>query len=122
MPLTVKNVYQTHDYVFSKFITIMHFLCGGTLCFSIMYWRKVNNTKPFVVPSQKQFLWMILPIALTFASSIGANNMALQYVSAGFAEMVASAGPVTTAMISVAMGMPFPLQKLWPLLVVTFGM
>lgn len=120
MTLTVKNVFVNHQFNFPKFVSCLHFMSAGIVCFSVMLFRRQVDRKKIPVPSLQQFC-MILPIALTFASSIGANNLALVHSNAAFVEMVGSCTPICIVACNVAMGKGFDLRLLVPVLVVCFG-
>lgn len=121
MTLTVKSVYKNHGYNFPKFVSCMHFISAGILCFGIMAWRKHAAEKPIAIPSLKQMGTMITPTALAFACGIGANNLALLYANAAFVEMVGASSPVCVVGVSIAIGKGFNMKLIWPVLMVCLG-
>merc|ERR1719316_624879 len=121
MTLTVKSVYVNHGYNFPKFVSCMHFISAGILCFGIMAWRKHAADKPIAIPSLKQMGTLITPTALAFACGIGANNLALLYANAAFVEMVGASSPVCVVGVSIAIGKGFNMKLIWPVLMVCLG-
>merc|ERR550537_281506 len=53
MTITVKGVFVNQKFTFPKFVTGIHFLSCGLLCFGIMYYKHVNGFRKFVVPTMK---------------------------------------------------------------------
>jgi len=119
--IAVKNLYVAHDFNYPKFVTCAHFMCCGLLCFGIMAYKRIMEGTPIVIPSMHQQIYMILPISVSFAVSVAANNLALVHVNAAFAEMVAAASPLCTVLIIILMGKHFDMPLIWPTLVVIAG-
>lgn len=121
MTIAVKSVYVNQHFNYPKFVTCTHFLSCGILCFGIMLYKLISEGKPIVVPTLKQQTHVILPIAVAFAVSVGANNIALLHSNAAFAEMIGAAAPLCVIAISLAMGKGFDLRLIVPVLVVMAG-
>merc|ERR1719512_585963 len=117
MRLSVKFVFQTHEFPFPKFVSAMHFMSGGLATFAILKRRGV----PIPVPSLYEFALMICPIALALSLSIGLNNMALVFSSAAFTEIVGATNCLVTIAMVMLMGMPFDPWLALPACVVAFG-
>jgi hypothetical protein len=121
MTLAVKSVYVSHGFNFPKFVTCTHFMSCGIFCFSNMAYYRYTEQKPIKVPSLKQMTHVILPIAVAFALSIAANNIALLHSNAAFAEMVGASAPLCVIAIALAMGKGFDGRLIWPVLTVVVG-
>lgn len=121
MTLTVKAVYVNNAYPFPKLVSALHFLFSGLACFVYLSYQRHVHGVVFSPPSLHQAK-LILPVSFFFAVSIGAGNTALVYSNAGFVEMVASCGPLTTAMVCVVFGLGFDTRLVLPVLFVTSGM
>jgi len=121
MTLTVKSVFVNQQFNHPKFVTSMHFLTCGFLCFGIMLCRQIMGQKRMPVPAMKQLSHIILPIAIAFAASVGANNIALVYCNAAFSEMIGGAAPLCVICINLCEGKGFDMRLLWPVLAVIAG-
>lgn len=121
MTISVKSVYINHDFDFPKFISCIHFACCAVLCGSILGWQRWVEGRPVIVPKASQVTFAIMPIALAFAASIGANNLALSYSGAGFVEMVGGCTPLCTVLLTVMTGHSFEQGLTWPVVLVCFG-
>jgi len=121
MTLTVKSVFVKQQFNHPKFLTSMHFLACGVLCFGIMMCRHIAGQKRMPVPTMQQMTKIILPIALAFAASVGANNIALVYCNAAFSEMISGAAPLCVIAINMCEGKAFDMRLLWPVLAVVAG-
>jgi drug/metabolite transporter (DMT)-like permease len=138
MKLSVKLIYVDYGFMFPKFVTALHFVSGAIVAFAIRSRREPTHVASLTMETEKvlivhrlqeqygmptghEFWCMIFPIALTFALSIVANNMALMYSSAAFTEIVACTSPVVSIGLILCMGMPFNLRLLAPTLLVVAG-
>lgn len=121
MTLAVKSVYVNHGFNFPKFVSGCHFMCCGFFCFGYMMYQRLTAGKPIAVPSLHQEVFVIAPIAITFALSVAANNIALLHSNAAFAEMVGAAAPLCVICINLVQGKGFDLRLLCPVLVVIVG-
>lgn len=119
--LTIKNLIQNYDYPYPKLVTCFHFLASGGAAFMILAHRKIHENKPIMAMTVKQQLCILWPIAAAFAINIGANNLSLVYLSAGFVEMINSACPLGVIAITLAMGRHFNFDLTWPVVVVCLG-
>lgn len=125
MMLSVKFVFERYQYHYPKFITSCHFIFCSLVAGTILFRRSRqmatadpggDAAPPKVVPTAKEFFHWILPIAVSFAVSAGANNMALVFCTATFAEIVGATAPVVSALLVVLVGLPFDLWLLCPTL------
>eukprot|EP00746_Dinoflagellata_sp_MGD_P021417 gnl/MRDRNA2_/MRDRNA2_14997_c0_seq1.p1 gnl/MRDRNA2_/MRDRNA2_14997_c0~~gnl/MRDRNA2_/MRDRNA2_14997_c0_seq1.p1 ORF type:complete len:350 (-),score=62.43 gnl/MRDRNA2_/MRDRNA2_14997_c0_seq1:14-943(-) len=121
MTIAVKGVFVHQNFTFPKFVTGIHFLFCGILCFGIMIYKHVTGSRKFVVPSMKQQYSLILPIAVAFAASVGTNNIALVHANAAFAEMIGGAAPLCIICIAMFEGKPFNLKLVLPIVCVIAG-
>eukprot|EP00746_Dinoflagellata_sp_MGD_P012249 gnl/MRDRNA2_/MRDRNA2_126011_c0_seq1.p1 gnl/MRDRNA2_/MRDRNA2_126011_c0~~gnl/MRDRNA2_/MRDRNA2_126011_c0_seq1.p1 ORF type:complete len:424 (-),score=78.25 gnl/MRDRNA2_/MRDRNA2_126011_c0_seq1:9-1280(-) len=119
--LTIKNIYANYGYNYPKIVSFAHFAACGAVCFSIMAYKTLKKGDPFPVPTLKEQLTGIVPVAAGFAMGIGFNNMALVYAGAGFVEMIGSTTLLSVVVLTVLMGKRFNLAFTWPLLVVGAG-
>jgi hypothetical protein len=119
--LTVKSVFVHQKFNYPKFLTCCHFLACGFVCFGIMAYKQMTGQKPMPVPSFNQMSRKIVPIAFSFAASVGINNVALVYCGAGFAEMMMGAAPLCVICLNVVEGSGFDMRLLWPVLSVVAG-
>lgn len=118
--ISMKAIFA-YGFNYPKFVTALHLLISSAAAFAVVLYRRINSGKPIVVPTRAELLTGILPIALTFGISIGAENSALVFVSAAFSEVVASSNPVMSAFLTWACGMTFHMQLLGPIAVVCIG-
>lgn len=118
--LSIKNVYQ-HQFEYPLFLTSICLFWTGVVCFGIMYYNQVIGKKMMAVPTYEQQTRMILPIALAFTVSIGANNLALQQCSAAFSEMIGAASPLCVIAIALSEGKAIDIKLLMPVLAVIGG-
>lgn len=121
MTLTVKSVFVHQKFNYPKFVTATHFICCGIVCFGIMMYRDRTGKKKMVVPTMEQMWKTITPISLSFAASVGANNDALLYCNAAFAEMIGGAAPLFVIGIEVFEGKAFDAKLLTPVIAVIVG-
>lgn len=125
--LAVKFVFEDYKFNYPKFVTGLHFIfCSFVAaCVLASQSRAEGQTRIAKlergVPTRREFCLQVMPIALAFAYSVGANNMALVFCSAAFTEIVGATSPVVSALFSVMMGLPFDLQLLGPTLLVVFA-
>jgi drug/metabolite transporter (DMT)-like permease len=118
--IAMKEVYA-YNFRYPKFVTSLHLLLSSLAGFAVLVYRRIKEGKPIATPTTSELCFSILPIALTFGLSIGAENSALVFVSAAFSEVVAASNPVMSAFVTWAFGMPFFYQLLAPILVVVIG-
>jgi len=118
--LVMKAVY-TKDFKYPIFVTSLHLLFSSAVAFGLMFYRYFKEGVKPGSPSISEFFCGILPIALTFGFSIGAENSSLTLVSASFSEVIGAMAPVFTAFLSIAMGLDFPWPCLIPIAVVIAG-
>jgi len=121
MTLTIKSILANYGYNYPKIISFSHFAACGVACFGIMAFRHIKHGAPFPVPTLKEQITGIFPVAVGFALGIGFNNMALSYAGAGFVEMVGSSTLLCVVVLTLLMGKPFNAMLGWPLLVVGIG-
>lgn len=122
MKLCVKYVFTTKGFAFPKFLTAVHFVASSVFGFAVLHFRsRAKGGKEIVVPSFREATLTIFPIALSFAVSIGATNMALGFCSVAFSEIVGSTQPIYTVAVLLALGVEFDARLLLPVLVVVFG-
>merc|ERR1719456_481000 len=118
--LTVQMVYTFFDLEFPKFLTSIHILTSACFGFSILLYRRQTVGESIKVPAAAELLWL-LPLALSFCYSLGANNMALTFCSTSFTEMVGAATPLSTVALMLVLGAPFNMWLLAPTMVVLCG-
>lgn len=122
MKLSVKYVFAFQGFVFPKFVTALHFAASAAFGFAVLYCHsRAKGGKDIVVPSLREMVLTIVPIALSFALSIGATNMAIGFCSVAFSEIVGSTQPIYTVAVLLAVGAEFNTVLLLPVLVVVFG-
>jgi len=121
MKLAVKWVFQSPDFRFPQILTGMHAAASGLLCVPILLRRRAETGEPIAVPTAREMLFMITPIAVAGAASISANNEALRYCSVSFVIIVASTACICTMGMVVLLGMPFEPALLIPAFVLVFG-
>lgn len=121
MTISVKSVFVHQHFHFPMFVTSTHFLFSGILCFGIMKFKQKREGTPMAVPTRRQIGTVILPIAISFAASVGANNLALVHSNAAFAEMIGGAAPLCVMWINVMEGKGFHWHLLSPVLAVIAG-
>lgn len=140
MKLSVKLIFVEHGFNYPKFVTAVHFIAGAIVAFGILIYRKQSTppqsspravsdiSKDIIAPKQtlaaptaREFWQMIVPIAMSFAISVAANNVALLYSTAAFTEIVGATSPVVSILLIVCMGMPFDKRLLGPTLLVVAG-
>lgn len=121
MKLSVKYVFATQSFGFPKLVTAVHFAASSLFGFAVLYWRsRAKDGRAIVVPSLPEML-TIGPVALSFALSIAATNMALGFCSVAFSEIVGATQPVYTVAVLLAFGVEFKRLLLLPVLVVVLG-
>lgn len=118
--IVVKGVYK-FDFHYPKFVTSLHLLVSSLAAFVVLLYRSYRDGTPIVIPTSEEFIWRLMPIALTFGLSIGSENCALVYVSAAFSEVVACSNPVMSALVTWLCGLPFNPKLLLPITVVVAG-
>eukprot|EP00929_Paragymnodinium_shiwhaense_P055360 TRINITY_DN27738_c0_g1_i2.p1 TRINITY_DN27738_c0_g1~~TRINITY_DN27738_c0_g1_i2.p1 ORF type:complete len:223 (+),score=22.21 TRINITY_DN27738_c0_g1_i2:99-767(+) len=77
--ISLKSVYS-FGWNHPQFLTAMHLLASSIVGFSILEYRHRVLGMPRPRPSKAEFYWGILPIAISFGVSIGAENGALLLV------------------------------------------
>lgn len=119
--LSVKTVFVGYSFFYPKFLTAIHLGLSSLAGFVIMAFRSSSSARTFTVPTMAEFCTGILPIAATFAVSIGSENSALVFCSAAFSEVVGATNPVVSALLTWMLGMPFHSKLLMPIGVVVAG-
>eukprot|EP00928_Gymnodinium_smaydae_P081111 TRINITY_DN64685_c0_g1_i1.p1 TRINITY_DN64685_c0_g1~~TRINITY_DN64685_c0_g1_i1.p1 ORF type:complete len:428 (+),score=51.14 TRINITY_DN64685_c0_g1_i1:52-1335(+) len=119
--ISVKSVFVGHNFFYPKFVTALHLAVSSLAGFAVMLHRTLKHGEQFTVPTRQEMYGGILPIAITFAFSIGSENSALVFVSASFSEVIGACAPVFSALLTVLMGLPFRAQLLVPICVVILG-
>lgn len=133
MKLSVKYVFKEYRYNYPKFVTGLHFLSGSIVAAAMLLLRGSSHAAAAggkaeagalrrhleaSTPTRREFWCQVFPISLAFAVSVGANNAALVFSSAAFAEIVGATSPVVSAVLVILFGMPFALRLLPPTLLV----
>jgi len=119
MSLVLKNVFVDQDFDFPLWITSWHFFCTF-VCASVILARRASITRaPMIRLQTDTFIRGVVPMALCFSLSTGLSNEGLSFSNVHFYEMVDTAAPLVTALITVLMGTPFDKRLLWPLGLVT---
>lgn len=121
MKLTVKWVFVEYHFKFPCFVTVAHFVAGALACFFLLLLKRFQSGKSIPVPTFHEFFFMIAPISLAVAISIGANNMALSNASVAFTEVIGSTTCLITVGMVMLMGMPFDRALLLPTGIVAAG-
>jgi len=121
MTLAVKSVFVHQNFNYPKFVTSTHFLFCGIVAFSVMLYRQTTGQKKIIIPSIDQMSKIIVPIAIAFAASVGANNIALVHCNAAFSEMIGGAAPLCVIGICMCEGKVFNMTLLAPVLAVIAG-
>jgi drug/metabolite transporter (DMT)-like permease len=119
--LTVKNVYVSYSFNFPRFLSALHLFVCGVIAFSILLYRQRAGVKPIKAPSRKDFVGIIVPIAMALSFSIVVNNIALSYMGAGLVEMVSGCSPVFVFFIGAVTTQSINYNLLCPVIVVCFG-
>lgn len=122
--INVRYVFEEYSFDFPKFLTALHFLFSGLICSLLMLsMPSLRSTKSQgAVLSWRCMVFKICPLAVVFASSIGAGNAALVYANTSFVEMMSSCTPACTVVVAILLNQPFQKQLLWPVLVVCVGL
>merc|ERR1719160_1365977 len=71
------------------------------------------------IPTSTTMLQGLLPVALAFALSLGAGNLALFYANAHFYEMLSATSVLATVVLGALMGRPQSPKLIPPLMLVT---
>lgn len=121
MKLSVKWVFVVYEFKFPKFVTALHLLASMVMGFFILLRRSWLHNVVMVVPTAQELFTKIFPLAFGFAVSLGANNIALVFCSAAFAEIIASTTPVVAVGMVIVAGLPFDRVLLGPTLLVVAG-
>lgn len=108
----MKSVYN-HQFKFPAFVTSLHLLFSAAVGFSLILQRRFRYGIKPGVPTLGEFFFGVVPIAVCFGLSIGAENSSLTLVSAAFSEVLAAMAPVFSAFLTIVLGMEFQ----WPLLI-----
>jgi len=86
-------------------VTTLHFLTVYCICLVHWAWAgDMEKCRPMSVGSQSRYMRTILPIALSLPLSIILNNQSLIYIGAGLSAIIATFAPITTAILSHALG------------------
>jgi len=121
MKLAVKYVFVTYGFGFPKFVTVLHFVCGGIVCLAINMRGRAQTGVAIAVPTATELFFMITPIAMAASVSIAANNMALSFSTVAFTEIIGATTCLFTVAMVVLMGMPFDKWLLLPTCAVAMG-
>lgn len=120
MKLSVKCVLATQGFMFPKLITALHLATSSLLGFAVLFYLRATAGRPIIVPTWGELL-AILPIALSFALSIGATNLALGIATVSFTEIVGATQPLFSVAVLVASGVHFDRWLFLPVCVVVLG-
>lgn len=107
MKLSVKFVFQECSFNFPKCVTAAHLACSAAVGFAVLLGRRWTQGTPIAVPSASELWLAIIPIALGFGLSLGANNMALVFCTASFAEIIGATTPIFSIGMLLFMRIPF---------------
>jgi len=119
--LSVKAVFLDHKFDYPRFLTACHLLMSAILGSSFSIWRWLYGDVPLPVPTRREIMLRLVPIATMWTASIGLENVALIFCSAAFTEIIGSLAPVLTVIVVFALGMGFNRKLLLPVLVVMLG-
>jgi hypothetical protein len=122
MSLVLKNIFVEQRFDFPLWITSVHFLCTSAAAFGILYRRALIMEQPITRLQVRTLLRGVGPVAVCFSMSVGLCNKGLSFSNAHFYEMVDTATPLVTAILTILMGKAFQMQLMWPLGVVTFAL
>jgi drug/metabolite transporter (DMT)-like permease len=116
MSLLIRNIFVNNSFPYSQFVTASHAFVTGIVGFLVTYQRgKLRSV------DLRTWCVGIFPVGCATALSLGFANLGLLYTNAHFYEMLGSSGFLITAAVGVAMGKPFHMELLLPMLAVTFG-
>eukprot|EP00429_Kryptoperidinium_foliaceum_P012845 CAMPEP_0176041320 /NCGR_PEP_ID=MMETSP0120_2-20121206/20494_1 /TAXON_ID=160619 /ORGANISM="Kryptoperidinium foliaceum, Strain CCMP 1326" /LENGTH=419 /DNA_ID=CAMNT_0017374721 /DNA_START=133 /DNA_END=1392 /DNA_ORIENTATION=+ len=122
MKLTVKWVFVECAFTFPKFVTVLHFVCGGLVCLAVLLKDQSRiEARAIAVPTLIEFFCIIVPIAMAASVSIACNNMALGFSSVAFTEIIGATTCLFTVALVVILGMPFDKWLLVPTVAVVMG-
>jgi len=121
MKLVVKWVFVQCSFTFPKFVTMLHFMCGGMVCLVVLVTDPSRSCVCIAVPTTVELFFMIVPIAMAASVFIACSNMALGFSSVAFAEIIGATFCFTTVAIVLILGMPFDYLFLAPISAVVMG-
>jgi len=119
--LSVKLVYNTISVPCAKFLCASHFTFCTALAFAILFYRARAVRKPMDLPSFREFVGKILPIAMATSTSVVANNLALLSCSVSLTEIIASTSPAVSLGVMLVRGRTFSKWLLVPVVLVVIG-
>jgi len=106
---------------FPLFLTATHFVSGAIVAFTLLLHSSLSNGVALTKPSASDLNSRFGVIAVSFALSVGMNNMALVYSTSAFVEIVGASGPIVTVLTTICMKQPFDMRMLAPCFVVFIG-
>jgi len=100
---------KTFSYKFPGHVTVLHFI--SVWLYSIAYWSwmgDLGKCHPRSLGSASRFVATVVPISVSLPVAVAFNNVALTHLAAGFNSIISALSPVTTAVLSVALGCEMP--------------
>lgn len=88
MALAIRNVFVNHNFNYPQWMVVLHSLCTTTVGFTIMKTRENMGRKKIEYPSFTTWWKALIPLAATFALTLGLSNLGLLYANAHFYEIM----------------------------------
>lgn len=112
--LSVKAVFVEYKFDFPLAVSAVHFVICAIVAFSVLLYRQLYTKQPIPVPSKSEFVFTILPIAMSFAICIGVGNKVLVLCSVALTEILMATQPIVSIPMVLMLGMPFDIMLLLP--------
>lgn len=119
--LSVKAVFIGYGFRYPLAVSAVHFVAAAVAAFSALLYRQKYKGRPIPVPTSREFVCTILPIAVCFATCIGVGNKVLELCSVALTEILMATQPLMSIPIVILLGMSFDMWLLLPTCLVVLG-
>jgi len=122
MALSIRNVFVSHNFNYPQWMVVCHSVCTVTVGFTIMKTRENMGRKKIEYPSLSTWWKALIPLAVTFALSLGLSNLGLLYSNAHFYEMMGAFNLHVIIGLQLLLGKHVDIKYTAPVAAVTVGL
>jgi len=122
MSVSIRNVFVTYSFNYPQWLVCMHCCSTITVGSCILAHRHFSGGKKLEIPNFHTFTRGLVPVAFSFALSLGLSNLGLLYANTHFYEMMGCTQIYAVVGMAMVCGKPFNFKFTLPMIVCTVGL
>jgi len=122
MSVSIRNCFVSHSFNYPQWLVVMHQLATIIVGAIILKVRENQGGKKIEYPTATTLFKGLIPVAMTFALSLGLSNLGLLYANTHFYEMMGTFQVFAVVGLACMLGRPFNGRYALPLCVCTLGL